>query len=127
VYDPYNTSMDFFILITTGNKHEKFAHTFEQYEEVHKLYRTQVRLPNTKFDEFVTEWEVFLNKLHPGTPGAKLFEEMKIKCFGGEEFPTLHASSSQTTLYFTARQISEFYGVTKELKNGGKGHRVWEP
>jgi hypothetical protein len=121
VFDPYNTSMDFFILLSTGNR-KHFSDSFAIYELVHKEYQliNDDDKNNKNINNFKVNWVKALgsvteyNKMRDATLGV--------------DFGTIHASSSQTTLYFTASQVSEFYGLTAPKEKLEKiGPRVWEP
>ena len=101
-------------MITPNHEHGSFSDTFKYYEEIHKRYRT---LPDSTLfiSDFKDPWGKFLKSIeNPQTPKTpeQLYDEMKVKCFG-VGYPNLSASSSETTLYFTAEQVAKFYGVEK--------------
>lgn len=112
IFNPYNTCHDFFILINTKGK-ENFSDTYRIYEEIHEEYQSEKPHYSVNYIQFQENWSSYLDY-----KGMK-FNEMFNKTLGGDR---LHASSSNTTLFYSIEQVAKFYALN-DLKDCG--WRVW--
>ncbi len=103
VFDPYNSGMDFFILVNTKGK-ENFSDTYAIYEKIHSYYQT---MPKFEPTAFFNDWTAYLEEIH--YPGG--LEGMMGKTMDG--FDRIHASSSQTISLYSIEQMAKFYGIER--------------
>jgi hypothetical protein len=112
VYDPYNTEMDFFVIVKA--KRDTFSKTLGVYEAIHKDYHTKTMKPGGKEEKFEKawgkKWGWDFDDPGKGAQNKQKFNDKKKDIFDYDKF---HASTSKTMMLYSIDQMANLYGETR--------------
>ncbi len=108
VFDPYNTDMDFFVLVKANRP--TFNETYKVYEGIYAEYHkrklqatllAQGKTVKEHEKKHKTDWKAKKNM------SDQDYDTMKKKCF---EYDDFHASISKTMMFYSIDQMAKLYG-----------------